>query len=149
MYHDVNDLFGDVIKVTPSSKIVADMAMFLVQNNLTTKDVIAKADELTFPQSVIDFMKGMVGQPYQGFPKDVQKAILKGEEPIDCRPAYLLQPEFETMKKECAEWTEQEEDILTYAMFPKVAPKFFKDRRDKKYGVDGAHSDAANKVHPV
>ena len=53
------------------------------------------------------------------------------------------------MKKEAAEWTEQEEDILTYAMFPKVAPKFFKQRRDKKYGVDSEHSDAANKVHPV
>ena len=53
------------------------------------------------------------------------------------------------MKKEAAEWTEQEEDILTYAMFPKVAPKFFKDRRDRKYGVDGKHSDAENKVHPV
>ena len=64
-------------------------------------------------------------------------------------PADLLQPEFETMKKEAAEWTEQEEDILTYAMFPKVAPKFFKDRRDRKYGVDGKHSDAENKVHPV
>ena len=55
----------------------------------------------------------------------------------------------EKMKKEAAEWTEQEEDILTYAMFPKVAPKFFKDRRDRKYGVDGKHSDAENKVHPV
>ena len=53
------------------------------------------------------------------------------------------------MKKEAAEWTEQEEDILTYAMFPKVAPNFFKARRDKKYGVDSKHSDADNKVHPV
>ena len=53
------------------------------------------------------------------------------------------------MKKEAAEWTEQEEDILTYAMFPKVAPNFFKARRDKKYGVDSNHSDAENKVHPV
>jgi len=79
MYRDVNMLFGDVIKVTPSSKIVADMAMFLVKSNITTADVIQKAPELTFPQSVIDFFKGMIGQPYKGFPTELQKAILKGE----------------------------------------------------------------------
>ena len=94
-------------------------------------------------------VKGEYGKTPVAIDPEFQKRILGDEEPITCRPADLLQPEFETMKKEAAEWTEQEEDILTYAMFPKVAPKFFKDRRDRKYGVDGKHSDAENKVHPV
>ena len=133
MYHDVNDLFGDVIKVTPSSKIVADMAMFLVQNNLSTKDVIAKADELTFPQSVIDFMKGMVGQPYQGFPKDVQKAILKGEEPIDCRPGELLEPvDLEATKKTVEDAIERpidDQQLMSYIMYPHVYMDYIKHRK--------------------
>ena len=134
MYHDVNDLFGDVIKVTPSSKIVADMAMFLVQNNLTTKDVIAKADELTFPQSVIDFMKGMVGQPYQGFPKDVQKAILKGEEPIDCRPGELLEPiDLDATKKTVEDAIERpidDQQLMSYVMYPHVYMDYIKHRKN-------------------
>ena len=75
--------------------------------------------------------------------------ILGAEEPITCRPADLLEPELDKLRVECAEWMEQEEDVLTYAMFPKVAPKFFEARRNKKYGVDGAHSDSKKKVHPV
>ena len=126
--------------VTPTSQIVGTQAVFNVIMGERYKTVTKE-------------FKGLVRGEYGKTPVDIdpefRKMILKGEEPIDCRPADLLKPEFETMKKECAEWTEQEEDILTYAMFPKVAPKFFKDRRDKKYGVDGAHSDAANKVHPV
>ena len=126
--------------VTPTSQIVGTQAVFNVIMGERYKTVTKE-------------FKGLVRGEYGKTPVDIdpefRKMILKGEEPIDCRPADLLKPEFETMKKECAEWTEQEEDILTYAMFPKVAPKFFKDRRDKKYGVDGAHSDAENKVHPV
>ena len=63
MYRKVNFMFGDVIKVTPSSKIVGDMAMFMVQNNLEPEDVFERGDELTFPQGVVDFFKGMIGQP--------------------------------------------------------------------------------------
>jgi oxaloacetate decarboxylase alpha subunit len=126
--------------VTPTSQIVGTQAVFNVIMGERYKTVTKE-------------FKGLVKGEYGKTPVDIdpafRKKILGDEAPIDCRPADLLKPEFETMKKECAEWTEQEEDILTYAMFPKVAPKFFKDRRDKKYGVDGAHSDAANKVHPV
>ena len=75
--------------------------------------------------------------------------ILKGEEPITCRPADLLKPELDKLKEEASEWVEQEEDVLSYAMFPQVAPKFFAKRRDLKYGVDSAHADIENKVHPV
>lgn len=126
--------------VTPTSQIVGTQAVFNIIMGERYKTVTKE-------------FKGMVKGEYGKTPVDIdpefRKMILKGEESIDCRPADLLKPEFEDMKKEAAEWTEQEEDILTYAMFPKVAPKFFKDRRDKKYGVDGAHSDAENKVHPV
>ena len=70
-------------------------------------------------------------------------------EPIDCRPADLLKPELDTIRKECAEWVEQEEDVLSYAQFGQVAVKFFEKRRNKKYGVDGKHSDKEKQVHPV
>ena len=105
----------------------------LVQNNLTTKDVIAKADELTFPQSVIDFMKGMVGQPYQGFPKDVQKAILKGEEPIDCRPGELLEPiDLDATKKTVEDAIERpidDQQLMSYVMYPHVYMDYIKHRK--------------------
>ena len=126
--------------VTPTSQIVGTQAVFNVITGERYKTVTKE-------------FKGLVKGEYGKTPVDIdpefQKQILKGEQPITCRPADLLEPEFETMKKEAAEWTEQEEDILTYAMFPKVAPNFFKARRDKKYGVDSKHSDAADKVHPV
>ena len=126
--------------VTPTSQIVGTQAVF---------NVITGERYKTVTKEFKGLVKGEYGKTPVAIDPEFRKKILGSEEPIDCRTADLLQPEFETMKKECAEWTEQEEDILTYAMFPKVAPKFFKDRRDKKYGVDGAHSDAANKVHPV
>jgi oxaloacetate decarboxylase alpha subunit len=126
--------------VTPTSQIVGTQAVFNVITGERYKTVTKE-------------FKGLVKGEYGKTPVDIdpqfQKQILKDEKPITCRPADLLEPEFETMKKEAAEWTEQEEDVLTYAMFPKVAPNFFKARRDKKYGVDSNHSDAENKVHPV
>ncbi|MCP6657965.1 hypothetical protein NL521_28945, partial [Klebsiella pneumoniae] len=68
------------------------MAMFLVKNNLDVDDVFTKGDELSFPESVVGMFKGMLGQPYQGWPAELQKIILKGEEPITCRPGELLEP---------------------------------------------------------
>lgn len=101
MYFKVNRLFGDIVKVTPSSKVVGDMAMFLVKNNLDVDDVFTKGDELTFPESVVGMFKGMLGQPYQGWPAELQKIILKGEEPITCRPGELLEPaDFEEKRLE-------------------------------------------------
>ena len=109
--------------VTPTSQIVGTQAVFNVIMGERYKTVTKE-------------FKGLVRGEYGKTPVDIdpefRKMILKGEEPIDCRPADLLKPEFETMKKECAEWTEQEEDILTYALFPTVAPDFLK----KKYHVE-------------
>ena len=82
MYHRVSMMFGDLIKVTPSSKVVGDMALFMVQNDLTEEDVYAKGDILDFPASVVEFFEGRIGTPYQGFPEKLQKLVLKGRAPI-------------------------------------------------------------------
>ena len=126
--------------VTPSSQIVGTQAVF---------NVITGERYKTVTKEFKGIVKGEYGKTPEPIDTEFQKMILKGEEPITCRPADLLEPELDKLKQECAEWTEQEEDVLTYAMFPKVAPKFFEQRRNKKYGVDGAHADAENKVHPV
>ena len=126
--------------VTPSSQIVGTQAVF---------NVITGERYKTVTKEFKGIVKGEYGKTPEPIDPEFQKMILKGEEPITCRPADLLEPELDKLKQECAVWTEQEEDVLTYAMFPKVAPKFFEQRRNKKYGVDGAHADAENKVHPV
>ena len=126
--------------VTPTSQIVGTQAVF---------NVIMGERYKTVTKEFKGLVKGEYGKTPVQIDPEFQKKILGAEEPITCRPADLLKPELEEMRKECADWTEQEEDVLTYAMFPKVAPKFFEQRRNKKYGVDGKHSDAVNKVHPV
>ena len=126
--------------VTPTSQIVGTQAVF---------NVIMGERYKTVTKEFKAMVKGEYGKTPVKIDPEFQKKILGKEEPITCRPADLLKPELEEMKKECAEWTEQEEDVLTYAMFPQVAPKFFEQRRDRLYGVDGKHSDAENKVHPV
>jgi len=80
MYKEVNLLLGDIVKVTPSSKMVSDLAIFMVQNNLTSENIIEKGKTLAFPDSVFAYFKGMMGQPEGGFPKELQKIVLKGEE---------------------------------------------------------------------
>ena len=92
MYKKVNDMLGDLVKVTPSSKMVGDLAIFMVQNDLTPENIVEKGEHLTFPDSVVSYFKGMMGQPACGFPEDLQKIVLKGEEPITCRPGELLAP---------------------------------------------------------
>jgi pyruvate carboxylase len=134
MYHKVNLMFGDIVKVTPSSKVVGDMAMFLVKNNLQPEDVFTRGDELTFPESVVGFFKGMLGQPYQGFPEELQKIILKGEEPITCRPGELLEPvdfEEERLKAE-AKTGHQVDDksLMSYILYPHVYPEFASHRHE-------------------
>ncbi|MDB5106326.1 MAG: pyruvate carboxylase [Fibrobacteres bacterium] len=124
MYRTVNDMSGDIIKVTPSSKAVGDMALFMTQNDLTPQDVVTRAKDLAFPDSYVSMMKGMMGQPPGGFPPDVQKAVLKGEEPITCRPGELLEDfDFEaaqnTLKSKFGRYF-TEEDLLSYAQYPKV-----------------------------
>jgi len=135
MYRKVNDMFGDLVKVTPSSKIVGDMAMFMIQNNLEPEDVMERGHELTFPQGVIDFFKGMIGQPYGGFPEDLQKIILKDEEPLTCRPGELLEPvDFAAKKAELEKklgHQVSERDVLSAVLYPGVFEEF--DRHRQKY----------------
>ena len=91
-YSQVNQLFGDIIKVTPSSKVVGDMALFVVANNLTSDDVLDPARELAFPESVVEFFEGSVSQPPGGFPPELQRGVLKGRPPLTKRPGANLPP---------------------------------------------------------
>lgn len=123
-YRLVNDMFGDIIKVTPSSKVVGDMALFMVQNDLSEEDVYEKGHLLDFPESVVEFAAGYLGQPYQGFPEKLQKVILKDREPITVRPGELLEPvDFEALRKELEAKVNgpvTEYDLISYALYPQV-----------------------------
>lgn len=124
MYATVNQMFGDIVKVTPSSKVVGDMALFMVQNNLTEADVYKKGRSLTYPQSVIDFFSGKLGQPAGGFPEELQQIILGETEAITERPGDLLEPvDFSKVEAELAEKLNRqvtEEEVLSYIMYPQV-----------------------------
>lgn len=135
MYHDVNLMFGDIVKVTPSSKVVGDMTLYMVQNDLTEKDIYEKGDTLDFPQSVVEFFEGRLGFPYQGFPEKLQKIILKGRKPLTQRPGKLLEPvDFDAVSKklEDAGYGHTPEDINAYCQYPKVFTDY--NERVKKYG---------------
>ena len=91
-YKIANELFGDLIKVTPSSKVVGDMAMFMTSNDLKKEDILERGDTLAFPDSVKALMRGDLGQPVGGFPKNIQKMVLKDEEPYTDKPNAHLAP---------------------------------------------------------
>ncbi|NLM04515.1 MAG: pyruvate carboxylase [Clostridiales bacterium] len=124
MYKTVNDMMGDIVKVTPSSKMVGDLAIFMVQNDLTPENIYQKGKDLTFPDSTVSYFMGMMGQPKGGFPERLQKLVLKGRKPITGRPGALLEPEdFDAIEKYLTEkyngeFTKQE--LLSYALYPKV-----------------------------
>jgi pyruvate carboxylase len=124
MYHEVNMMFGDIVKVTPSSKVVGDMALFMVQNGLSEKDVFEKGDTLSFPESVITFFQGELGQPVGGFPKELQRIILKGRPAFTERPGTFAKPvDFADVKQELAEkigYEPKHEEVLSYLMYPQV-----------------------------
>ena len=134
MYHKVNMMFGDIVKVTPSSKVVGDMAMFLVKNNLEPEDVFTSQEELAFPESVIGMFKGMLGQPYQGWPEALQRIILKGEQPITCRPGELLEPvDFDEERIKLEEKVGHKVDdksLISHILYPNVYPEFDKHRQE-------------------
>ncbi|MBB3868024.1 pyruvate carboxylase [Parageobacillus toebii NBRC 107807] len=136
MYRRVNDMFGDIVKVTPSSKVVGDMALYMVQNNLTEQDVFERGETLDFPDSVVEFFEGYLGQPYGGFPKELQRIILKGREPITVRPGELLEPvDFDKLREELYHALDREVtdfDVLAYALYPKVFLEYAETV--KKYG---------------
>ncbi|GAA0446047.1 pyruvate carboxylase [Lentibacillus halophilus] len=124
MYRRVNDMFGDIVKVTPSSKVIGDMALFMVQNDLTEDDIYERGESLDFPESVIEFMQGYIGQPYQGFPKELQRIILKGKNPVEDRPGELLDPiDFTRMRDSLYKTLNRpitDFDLISYALYPKV-----------------------------
>jgi pyruvate carboxylase len=136
MYRRVNDMFGDIVKVTPSSKVVGDMALYMVQNNLTEQDIFERGETLDFPDSVVEFFEGYLGQPYGGFPKELQRIILKGREPITVRPGELLEPvDFNKLREELYHALDREVtdfDVLAYALYPKVFLEYAETV--KKYG---------------
>ncbi|MCD2345718.1 pyruvate carboxylase [Clostridium guangxiense] len=136
MYRKVNLMVGDIVKVTPSSKMVGDLAIFMVKNNLTPENIIEKAKDMPFPDSVVSFFKGMMGQPMGGFPKDLQEIVLKGEKPITCRPGELLPPEdFDAVRthlnKDC-KIEPTDKDVISYALYPEVFESYL--RYKDEYG---------------
>lgn len=130
MYKEVNTMLGDIIKVTPSSKMVGDMAIFMVQNDLNSENIYEKGKNMAFPDSIVSYFKGMMGQPEGGFPEKLQKLVLKGEEPITVRPGELLPAEdFESIEKYLKEkykYNPTNKDILSYALYPEVFEEFIK-----------------------
>ncbi|MDD5937743.1 MAG: pyruvate carboxylase, partial [Clostridiales bacterium] len=136
MYHTVNEMLGDIVKVTPSSKMVGDMAIFMVQNNLTPENIVEKGEALTFPDSVVSYFKGMMGQPAWGFPPELQKVVLKGEEPITCRPGELLEPvDFAAARREVEKFYPNASDrtVVSWCMYPKVVEEFCRHRQEYGY----------------
>lgn len=132
MYARVNMLFGDIIKVTPSSKVVGDMALFMVQNNLTEEDIYEKGETLDFPKSVVGFFEGNLGMPYGGFPEKLQQIILRGKE------AHLVSTppdvDFEAVKEEMKgkQFPVTEQSLSSYLIYPKVYSDY--QARYKLYG---------------
>nr|WP_286735099.1 pyruvate carboxylase [Intestinimonas sp. UBA1698] len=138
MYKAVNDMLGDIVKVTPSSKMVGDLAIFMVQNGLTPDNIVEKGAALTFPDSVVSYFKGMMGQPAWGFPEDLQKVVLKGEAPITCRPGELLPPvDFEAVEKKMRAFMGDDRinrrAMVSYCLYPKVYEEYRKHRKEYGY----------------
>ena len=129
-YADVNQMFGDIVKVTPSSKVVGDMALSMVSSGLTRADVEDPKREIAFPDSVVGFFAGDLGQPPGGFPEALQKKVLKGKEALTERPgSYLEDVDLEAERKKAAEATDSEIDdfrLASYLMYPKVFVDFMK-----------------------
>ena len=133
MYKAVNTMIGDIIKVTPSSKMVGDMSIFMIQNQLTPENILEKGRGLDYPDSVMTYFRGMMGQPYGGFPKDLQEMILKGEKPITCRPGELLEDEDFDAHREKLQGLgidPEEKDLLSSALYPKVFEDYLKNREE-------------------
>ena len=136
MYVKVNHMLGDIVKVTPSSKMVGDLAIFMVQNQLTPENVVERGEALTFPDSVVSYFKGMMGQPAWGFPEDLQKVVLKGEEPITCRPGELLEPiDFDKAREEVQKFYPEasERTVISWCLYPKVVEEFCRHRKEYGY----------------
>ncbi|MDY0164915.1 MAG: pyruvate carboxylase [Thermoguttaceae bacterium] len=125
-YAAANQLFGDIVKVTPSSKVVGDMAMFMVHNNLTADDVLNSKLPLSFPKSVVEMMQGMLGRPGEGWPEKIRKIVLDsaGLKGFDHRPGARLEPaDFTKTRRELQLKIGDEpsdRDVLSYLLYPQV-----------------------------
>lgn len=128
MYANVNQLFGDIVKVTPSSKSVGDMALFMVANELTPADILDENKDLSFPESVIDLISGKMGQPPGGFPAQVQARILRGKPVVKGRPGESLPPaDFKAAAEKVRGILKREptnQDVVTWLLYPKVFEEF-------------------------
>ena len=139
MYRTVNEMLGDIVKVTPSSKMVGDLAIFMVQNDLTPDNIVERGKSLSFPDSVVSYFKGMMGQPAWGFqPEGLQEVVLKGEQPITCRPGELLPPvDFDQVRAEMEKFMDNDpinmRAMLAYCLFPKVYEDYRKHRKEYGY----------------
>lgn len=131
-YADVNKLFGDIVKVTPTSKVVGDMALTMVANGLTPQQVADPDYEIDFPGSVISFFRGEMGRPKDGFPEKLQKKVLRDEQPLQARPGETLDAvDLEQARAEVAEAVNQDisdNDLASYLMYPEVFKKFAEHR---------------------
>ena len=135
-YRQANDLFGDIIKVTPSSKVVGDMALMMVSQGLSAEDVLDPDKDVAFPASVVEMMHGDLGQPPGGWPKAIQKKVLKGGKAVMVRPGSLLPPADLTAARAEAEKLCQREltddELASYLMYPKIFTEFA--AMSRKYG---------------
>lgn len=129
LYKDANDLLGNIVKVTPTSKAVGDLAIFMFKNGLTKENILTAGAGLSYPDSVVSYFQGMMGQPYGGFPKELQEIVLKDIEPLTDRPGKSLPPvDFESIKKHLVEkynYGDKSEEVMnqkaiSYALYPKV-----------------------------
>jgi pyruvate carboxylase len=144
-YAQVNRLFGDIVKVTPTSKVVGDLALYMVSNGLTPEDIENPKKEIAFPASVIALFRGEVGQPYGGFPEALQKKILKGQKPLTERRGALLPPaDLAAVKAEAEKKVRRqigERELSSYLMYPEVFVDYATHRR--------AYSDTSVLPTPV
>ena len=132
--------FGEPPLVTPSSQIVGTQAVLNVLTGERYKMVTKESKAL---------LSGEYGQTAKPFNPEVQKKVIGDKKPITCRPADLLEPELKKIEKEIADWKEQDEDVLSYALFPQVAMDFFKYRQAQKTGIDVTAADKENQAYPV
>jgi pyruvate carboxylase len=131
-YADVNEMFGDIIKVTPTSKVVGDMALLMVTSGLTREQVLDPANDVAFPESVIQLFRGDIGQPYGGFPEALQNKILKGKKPLADRPGAHLPPaDLDAERQKIQQKLPRavtDDDLASYLMYPRVWMDYISDR---------------------
>ncbi|XP_076273301.1 pyruvate carboxylase isoform X1 [Rhynchophorus ferrugineus] len=134
-YAEANILLGDIIKVTPSSKVVGDLAQFMVQNKLTSQDVLDRAEELSFPKSVVEYLQGHIGQPYGGFPEPLRSKVLRDMPRIEGRPGASFPPlDFKALEEDLKENFHDvtERDVVSAALYPQVTNEYLAFR--EKFG---------------